>query len=472
MLLYSTILDISPELTKDKFIQLVIDWNQKDQHEENIIRDLRWNGERNIRFGSGSLWLDIEECPAHNIIAVRYEKQQDNGAVWDTDYIMNFGEMKMAVRLDRSYTEDATMENLAFSTPHFLTLLMGKGYLRDDQDLPVTRDPHSITHDNLGILTGVISGERKYRLPVVYVSKTSLNADPLDCAMLGSRLKGAAHVLLQSDISLNPPIRNACGDRSEENGSVGIYYPNGLHRRFIDREYDEYPDILLEKVISVVFQYDNAQKIPQLYTWDGVANAIMREKWDSQKKMAAEKARQKAEAEVQKYMGEFDQENERLRTRLNELTRANYSLQLENQAMMARLSAAPDTPLLVRGDEEDLYPGEIREMLLDAISEKLKDCPPKSRRYDVYSDVLQKNEYRHLTEKRKTAIKNLFKGYRTMTDPIRQELMNLGFTIRDKGKHYRLTYYGDNRYKTTVAKSASDHRGGKNDSAEISTNMF
>ena len=45
MLLYSTILDISPALTKDNFIQLVIDWNQNDQHEENIIRDLRWNGE-------------------------------------------------------------------------------------------------------------------------------------------------------------------------------------------------------------------------------------------------------------------------------------------------------------------------------------------------------------------------------------------------------------------------------------------
>ena len=392
MLLYSIILDISPALTKDNFIQLVIDWNQKDQHEENIIRDLRWNGERNIRFGSDCLWLDIEECPAHNIIAVRYEKQQDNGAVWDTDYIMNFGEMKMAVRLDRSYTEDAAMENLAFSTPHFLTLLIGKGYLKDDQDLSVTRDPYLITHDNLGILTGVISGERKYRLPIVYVSKTSLNADPLDCARLGSRLKGAAHVLLQSDISLNHAVRKACGDQGEYHGSVGIYYPNGRHRRFIDREYDEYNDILLEKVTSAVFQYDNAQKIPQLYTWDGVTNAIMREKWDSQKKMAAETTRQEAEAEVQKYMGEFDQENERLRTRLNELTRANYSLQQENQAMLARASAAPDTPVLVRGDEEDLYPGEIREMILDAISEKLKYCPPKSRRYDVYSDILQKNE--------------------------------------------------------------------------------
>lgn len=281
MLLYSTILDISPTLTEDKFIQLVIDWNQNDQHEENIIRNLRWNGERNIRFGSDSLWLDIEECPAHNIIAVRYEKQQDNGAVWDTDYIMNFGERKMGVRLDRSYTEDAAMENLAFSTPHFLTLLIGNGYLKDDQDLPVARDPLLITQDNLSVLTDIISGERKYRLPIVYVSKTSLNADPLDCARLGSRLKGVAHVLLQGDTSLNHSIRDACGDLGEYNGSVGIYYLNGWHRRFIDREYDEYTDILLEKVTSAVFQYGNAQKISQIYTWDGVTNAIMREKWVS-----------------------------------------------------------------------------------------------------------------------------------------------------------------------------------------------
>ena len=133
-------------------------------------------------------------------------------------------------------------------------------------------------------------------------------------------------------------------------------------------------------------------------------------------------------------MGEFDQENERLRTRLNELTRANYSLQQENQAMLARASAAPDTPVLVRGDEEDLYPGEIREMILDAISEKLRTA--RRNPGDMMSTAIfcRKSGYRHLTEKRKTVIKNLFKGYRTMTDPIRQELMNLGFTIRDKGK--------------------------------------
>ena len=40
MLLFSTVLDINDTLTKDAFIQLVIDWNQGSPHEENIIRGI------------------------------------------------------------------------------------------------------------------------------------------------------------------------------------------------------------------------------------------------------------------------------------------------------------------------------------------------------------------------------------------------------------------------------------------------
>ena len=61
MLLFSTVLDINDTLTKDAFIQLVIDWNQGSPHEENIIRGIEWNGDRNVRFGDDRMWLDIQE---------------------------------------------------------------------------------------------------------------------------------------------------------------------------------------------------------------------------------------------------------------------------------------------------------------------------------------------------------------------------------------------------------------------------
>ena len=98
MLLYSTTLRIKDTLTKDGFVQLVIQWNQSSPHADNVIPDVNWNGERNIRFGNESLWLAIEEYRNKNIIAVRFEKREEDGAIWDTDYIMNFDSMKMTIQ--------------------------------------------------------------------------------------------------------------------------------------------------------------------------------------------------------------------------------------------------------------------------------------------------------------------------------------------------------------------------------------
>ena len=49
MLLYSTLLEINVTLTKDAFIQSVIDWNLGSPHKENIIQGIEWHGQRNIR---------------------------------------------------------------------------------------------------------------------------------------------------------------------------------------------------------------------------------------------------------------------------------------------------------------------------------------------------------------------------------------------------------------------------------------
>ncbi|CAD0141157.1 conserved protein of unknown function [Streptococcus thermophilus] len=40
MLLFSSILNIDKSLTKDDFLNLVIEWNQKSPHDYNVIPDL------------------------------------------------------------------------------------------------------------------------------------------------------------------------------------------------------------------------------------------------------------------------------------------------------------------------------------------------------------------------------------------------------------------------------------------------
>jgi ribonuclease BN (tRNA processing enzyme) len=55
---------------------------------------------------------------------------------------------------------------------------------------------------------------------------------------------------------------------------------------------------------------------------------------------------------------------------------------------------------------------------------------------------------------------------------MKQRLQELGFEITEDGKHYKLTYYGDNRYFTSVAKTPSDNRTGNNTAGNICRDMM
>ncbi|EUB14947.1 hypothetical protein HMPREF1508_1660, partial [Shuttleworthella sp. MSX8B] len=317
MLLFSTILDINASMKKDDFIRLVIEWNQGSPYTSNIIPGIDWHGERNIRYGNDKLWLAIEEYRNQNVIAVRYEKQEEDGSIWDTDYVMNFSAMKMAVRLDRSYTQEALFTDPKFSTPHFITLLIERRYLKDDGNLPVSRDPEFIDEDNLELVSDIINGRRKYKLLVVYISSTYYDEDPVNVKVLAGRLKGVAHVLVQKSNVTNLRLKDMCDSKNEYYGAIGIYYPNQAigHRRYLYRSSIGYDSFLLEKVIRVAIQYSNSQMIDTLYTWQGVNNALLRDRLVSQReeRLAAEAAQKRAEQEATHLLDTLDEEGRRIR---------------------------------------------------------------------------------------------------------------------------------------------------------------
>lgn len=476
MLLYSTILEIKDTLTKDDFVKLIIEWNQNSPHAQNRIQGIEWNGERTVRYGTDGLWLEIIEYRNHNTIAVRYEKVEKDGAVWDTDYIMNFDDMRMVVQLDRSYKEGALNINPQFSTPHFITMLIEKGYINDDNGLPVLREPIVITNENLDILTDVINGKNKYRLPIVYVSKTVYNYDPVSLGWLCSKLKGIAHVLVEENKNLNNAIREVCNDENEYNGAVGIYYPSSAfgHKSFFSRRWNEADAILLEKIVKSVIQYWTSQNVDSLYTWPGVNNSLLWDRLNSQReeRIAAETAQKMAESELNQYFEQFDDDLDALQRRVGELSNSNEALRYENQGLRAKLNATESIPLLVFGDEDEFYQGEIKDIILSVLDEVAKNSTGKTRRSDILNDIVKNNSYQHLTDERKRKIKTILKGYKNVSGSMRQALQDLGFEIIEDGKHYKLIYYGDGRYMTTLAKTPSDGRGTSNEISQICKDMF
>lgn len=478
-------------MTKEAFISLVIEWNQGSPHANNVIPNIEWQGERNIRYGEEGLWLDIEEYRNQNIIAVRYEKKEDDGAIWDTDYVMNFNAMKMSIRLDRSYTANALDADPKFSTPHFITLLIERGYLKKDHKLPVRRDAITINAENLSLLTDVINGEMHYSLPIVYVSKTYNDEDPVNVSFLASRLKGVAHVMVEQGNWLNHAIREQCDSKNEYYGAIGIYYPSRTsHRKYLYRSALGYDTFLLEKVVRSVIQYSNAQVVDTLFTWQGVNNALLRDRLISQRKerLAAEEAQKTAQAEASKLLNNlneeerrirkqafddarneandilesFDSEMQKLQDQVEELTRTNEVLQFENQGLKAKLDASDAVPLLYMGDEYEFYQGEIKDLVLTTLAEAVKGISSRSRRADVVRDIIRNNDFQKISIEKAEELKRILKNYDGMSSKTRQALKDLGFEITEDGKHYKVTYYGDGRYQTTYSKTPSDGRTGKN----------
>ena len=496
MLIFSAILDIAPTLTKEAFIRLVMKWNRESKYSENVIPDMEWHNEYNITYGNDDLWLKIREYRKENIIAVRYEKRDEKGVIWDTDYIMNFREKKMAVRLHRSYAADALTHDTRFSTPHFITLLIEGGYLKDDGLLPVGRTPFILDENRLEVIADIINEKTRYTLPVVYVSKTYYDEDPVDVNIMAGRLKGIAHVLLQECMGTNDMLRDMCDSRNEYYGAIGIYYPNPAlpHRKYLYHGTTDQDDALMEKVICAVMAYTNSRAAKTLYTWEGVDAALLKEHLDAQvrEREKADIARREAQAQAEQLQDSLDEEEKRIRRKafddarhesdmilqsydedfrrirdeLDRQTARVEAMEAEILGLRARLSASESVPVLYMGEETEFYQGEIKDFILSVLSDALRTLPDQSRRKDVIRDIVDNNEYMKYAEQKAEEVKRLLKDYSGMTPKLRQALEDMGFVITEDGKHLKLTYFNDDRYVTVYAKTPSDHRSGKNNASK------
>ena len=494
MLLFSTILEIDKKMKKDDFIKLVIEWNQKG-HPESVIPGIEWNGERNVRFEDENKCLEIQEYRNKNIIAVRFEKREPDGVVWDTDYIMNFPEMKMAVRLDRSYSEDALNVDTKFFTPFFISMLIDRGYIRKDGDLEVRRTPLLIDEDNLELMVHVINGTARYKLPVVIITKTYYDEDPVDVNKLAKELKGVAHVFVQKTNCTNRKLKELCNGSNEYYGAIGIYHPNPAigHRRYLYRMSVGIDRILSDRVTRTVMQYSNSQLVGSLYTWFGVNNAILRDRLatkreenaeaeagrrtalyellmlnsnlDQTKESIRKQALEAAKAEADKILDGFEGDMQKKEAEIEKLSSELQKKEYEISWLKAKLDSMTDVPVLIAGDEDDFYPGEAKDFVLSALKKELSATEARTRRHDILKDLLEVNGYKAEGERRADEVKRLLSNYSGMTPKVKKGLEEIGF-IFDKSDQPKVKYYGDDRYTIIYASTPSDKgRGGKNDAS-------
>ena len=342
-----------------------------------------------------------------------------------------------------------------------------------------------IGEKNISLLSDIINGNVKYRLPVVYVSKLYDNrTTPVDVRFLASKLKGVAHVLVLQGPWLNNRLRDLCHGKNEYYGAIGIYFPNPAvaHKRYLYRALMGYDEIQFSKTVRDVIEYANNQNVPALYTWQGVNNALLRDRWSSRGTDLVEAQRKIHDAEndavktkqaADELIDSTAKEMDDMGHQISELTKRIEALTCENAGLRAKLGTLGSTPLVYSGTEDELFAGEIKELILTVLEETIKADPQaKTRRADVIRDILQHNDYKHVIPEKAEQLKKLLKGYKGLTLPLRSALEDFGFKITDDGKHHKLVYRGDPRYHTTMSKLASDHREGQNAASDIIKDML
>ncbi len=386
---------------------------------------------------------------------------------------MNFKDYKMSIMLDRSFTEDAIGVDPSFTTPLFIRLLIEKGFVVNDNDLPVLMTPHLIDFENISILTEVINGTKFYDLPVVYVSKTFSNNIPIDVDKLAYALKGVAHIFVQEDLGTNTFIREQCNSTNEYNGAIGIYYQSDVvkHKRFLNYKYFD-PTITRQNIVKEIINFTNQQSIDPLYTWDGVLTSLLRDRFESQKfkRTKAERTKEETEELLDSFSNDFDElteENGRLRSSISELESelAFYRDAFNNKTVN-------DSGFLSSGSEKEFFQDEKKEFILSVLSDSLVSIKDNTRKKHIIQDIIQQNNSEDVLSKKREEVKRLITDYSGLTGKLKQDLKQLGFTISDEGKHYKLTYFDDNRYTITMAKTPSDGRAGKNNVSEINNKVF
>lgn len=467
MVTYTTKFPINELFDKEEFVKTVIKWNQGSKYDR--IQKLQWDNKTyECEWVQDNISLSIQEIETESIVASRLKKEDEHG-MWLTDFVLNVLQGTIAISVSLETTEFTTDFFPTYYPPFFVKMVMFGEYAGSDHGISVQNKEHLVP-ECLDFFENVVTKKIVSRLPVVYVAKTMDGNDPLDVNKLAFRLQGVAHVLCEPEEGIGfADLSDELDNVELKAGKVFIFYPshNKKSRILNLTGTSRDSDFLEDRIVNDVYNYMNSRMRKAIDTWDGVSTEKL---YIINRKLLNDHSA--IEEENKSLYDIFGEQLEKMEESNVRLSKEVQRLTVELQGLRMRYSDKDQAPVLYLGEERDLYAGEIREIVLEIMSEYQKTCKEDSRRWHVISDLMENNEFKGLPEKRREQLKNALRGYKTLNGSLKSLLETLGFEISDDGKHYKWTYYGDHRYVATASKTCSDSRAGMNLSSTIDKLMF
>ncbi|MGV3708628.1 MAG: hypothetical protein ACO1Q7_07285 [Gemmatimonas sp.] len=332
-----------------------------------------------------------------------------------------------------------------------------------DSWLEVQDRPTKLREVQVDDAAAIVRGSTPVCLPIVYVTAGSSHLPQVDADELARWLGGVAHVVVEPSRHFSLALARNVNRANPYGGAVAVFWPRSAdrHIRFLQRDFSSATE-LASAVADRVRDALTAVRPTTELTWSYLQEQVARHRFETLKKTGS--------TELEDYVKAFDDEqsakDERIASDKREIGRL--------QAEVRRLEAATDAAagLLGKGQEPELYPGEIRDAVLFALRLGLMSLEVEGRRSHIVSDLLETNSPTGTDEAMAESVKKCFASSGELTTANRRTLEDLGFEIAVDGRHHRASYRGDGRYSFTISKTSSDHRAGKNLASEINRKLF
>ena len=464
MLSFATEFPVKREHASARFLQAVRDWVLGSPHTR-----FRSEGLTGIET-SGAARTENERIDVlsaasrgHDSAAAKYTRNDDD-LEWTTTIGFSRGtsDSWVAIRVSCESRQPAVRLPLA-RKPVAVRVLMSALGSAPDGVLDVCDTPHRLEQIDVDIAAKLISGQAGCHLPIVYASSGFDATYLVDVDRLAWDLAGMAHVVVEPNRAFSLRLRAEVSSQNVYGGTVGVYWPDGAGRRsfFVGREFESPDDVRRAISGEITTALTNRRPLDRC-TWAAVQRQVSRHTFEVLKAEGSQ--------EVERYIEEFDKEREADAAQLADAEREIARLKAELRAYESRDSL--DSGLTIRtAPERDLYPGEIGDLVRNAIHDAATGAPD-SRRVHVLRSILDANPATEEPNRFRTKLKELLRGSKTVDRRVRKGLEELGFDVSEGGKHYKLVFRGDPRYTFALPKSGSDHRGGLNATSKITRQLF
>lgn len=403
-------------------------------------------------------------CGGGVMAAARYTKNE-NGLEWRTTIVFSQEQAAgwIGIRISCESRHPSARLPIA-KKPVLVRTLLNRFAGAFDGPFAVQAKPIRLDNADIDVAARCIRGDAGCRLPMVYVSSRFQGGPIVDVDRLADRLAGMAHVVVEPNRAFSVRLRMDVEAQNVYGGTIGIYWPDGGGRRsfFIGPQYDsprEIEDGVCDEVRAAL-----ANRRPQ-------ANCTRAAVQERVSRRVLARLKEEGTSEIDEYAEEFDKElsakDEQLRDANNEIGR--LQAEVRKYEAWSPLGAGL---VLQTGQEQDLYDGELIEVVRDAISDAVGNQVDDGRRQHILTAILESSAASQEARSNREHLKDLLRNYRSMDAKTRRGLGEMGFSIKEDGKHYKLTYQGDERYTFTLPKSGSDHRGGLNAASDIGKRLF